>query len=105
MGGLLILASAVIPFLALSQYTAEGLTVLFIVLACALIGFTDDYLKLRRRRSLGLSGRWKMVGLAVITVVAAVLLQESTASPRRSTSPSPAGTSTSASSSTLSCSS
>ena len=64
MGGLLILASAVIPFLALSQYTAEGLTVLFIVLACALIGFTDDYLKLRRRRSLGLSGRWKMVGLA-----------------------------------------
>ena len=78
MGGLLILASAVIPFLALSQYTAEGLTVLFIVLACALVGFTDDYLKLRRRRSLGLSGRWKMVGLAVITVVAAVLLQEST---------------------------
>jgi phospho-N-acetylmuramoyl-pentapeptide-transferase len=78
MGGLLILASAVIPFLALSQYTAEGMTVLFIVLACALIGFTDDYLKLRRRRSLGLSGRWKMVGLAVITVVAAVLLQEST---------------------------
>ena len=78
MGGLLILASALIPFLALSQYTAEGLTVLFIVLACALIGFTDDYLKLRRRRSLGLSGRWKMVGLAVITVVAAVLLQEST---------------------------
>ena len=78
MGGLLILASAVIPFLALSQYTAEGLTVLFIVFACALVGFTDDYLKLRRRRSLGLSGRWKMVGLAVITVVAAVLLQEST---------------------------
>jgi phospho-N-acetylmuramoyl-pentapeptide-transferase len=78
MGGLLILASAVIPFLALSQYTAEGMTVLFIVLACALIGFTDDYLKVRRRRSLGLPGRWKMVGLAVITVVAAVLLQEST---------------------------
>jgi phospho-N-acetylmuramoyl-pentapeptide-transferase len=77
MVGLPILASAVIPFLALSQYTAEGLTVLFIVLACALIGFTDDYLKLRRRRSLGLSGRWKMVGLAVITVIAAVLLQES----------------------------
>ncbi len=36
MGGLLIIASAVFPFLALSQYTAEGLTVLFIVLGCAL---------------------------------------------------------------------
>jgi phospho-N-acetylmuramoyl-pentapeptide-transferase len=76
MGGLLILASAVIPFLAVSRYTAEGLTVLFMVLGCALIGFTDDYLKLRRRHSLGLPGRWKMVGLAVVTVVAALLLQE-----------------------------
>ena len=77
MGGLLIIASAVVPFLALSQYTAEGLTVLFIVLGCALIGFTDDYLKIRRRHSLGLPGRWKMVGLAVVTVVAALMLNES----------------------------
>ena len=78
MGGLLILASAVIPFLFLSQYTAEGLTVLFVTLGCALIGFTDDYLKLRKRHSLGLPGRWKMVGLAVVTVVAAIVLNEST---------------------------
>jgi phospho-N-acetylmuramoyl-pentapeptide-transferase len=77
MGGLLILASAVLPFLALSQYTAEGLTVLFIVLGCALIGFTDDYLKIRRRHSLGLPGRWKMVGLVVVTVIAALILNES----------------------------
>ena len=67
MGGLLIIASAVIPFLAVSQYTAEGLTVLLIVVGCALIGFTDDYLKVRRRRSLGLRGRWKMLGLVLIT--------------------------------------
>ena len=79
MGGLLIVASAVIPFLFLSQYTAEGLTVLFITLGCALIGFTDDYLKLRRRHSLGLPGRWKMIGLVAITVGAALLLQETTA--------------------------
>ena len=77
MGGLLIIASAVVPFLALSQYTAEGLTVLFIVLGCASIGFTDDYLKIRRRHSLGLPGRWKMVGLAVVTVIAALMLNES----------------------------
>ncbi len=76
MGGLLIIASAVIPFLALSQYTPEALTVLFIALGCAAIGFSDDYLKLRRRRSLGLPGRWKMILLAVVTVVAALLLQE-----------------------------
>jgi len=77
MGGLLIIGASVIPFLALSQYTTEGLTVLFIVLGCALIGFTDDYLKIRRRHSLGLPGRWKMAGLAMVTVVAALLLNQS----------------------------
>jgi phospho-N-acetylmuramoyl-pentapeptide-transferase len=77
MGGLLIVVGTVLPFLALSQYTVEGLTVLVIVLGCAAIGFTDDYLKVRRRHSLGLPGRWKMLFIAVVTVVAAVLLQQS----------------------------
>ena len=76
MGGLLIIASAVTPFLALSQYTVEAMTVLFITLGCAAIGFGDDYLKLRRRHSLGLPGRWKMVLLLAVTVGAALLLQE-----------------------------
>jgi phospho-N-acetylmuramoyl-pentapeptide-transferase len=77
MGGLLIVVGAVLPFLALSQYTAEGLTVLVIVLGCAAIGFADDYLKVRRRHSLGLPGRWKMLFIAAVTVVAAILLQQS----------------------------
>jgi phospho-N-acetylmuramoyl-pentapeptide-transferase len=76
MGGVLIVGCAVLPFLALSQYTPEALTVLFITVGCAAIGFTDDYLKVRRRRSLGLPGRWKMVLLVAITVGAALLLQE-----------------------------
>ena len=41
--------------------------ILLATLACALLGFADDFLKVRRRRSLGLSGRWKMLGLVVIT--------------------------------------
>ena len=68
MGGLLILATAMMPFLVLSLYTLPGLVLLFVTLGCALIGFADDYLKVRRRRSLGLPGRWKMVGLVVITI-------------------------------------
>ena len=76
MGGLLIVGSSVIPFLALSQYTPEALTVLVVVLGCAAIGFVDDYLKLRRRHSLGLPGRWKMLMLAGVTLGAAILLQE-----------------------------
>jgi phospho-N-acetylmuramoyl-pentapeptide-transferase len=79
MGGLLIVGAAVIPFLALSQYTAEALTVLFVTLGCAAIGFTDDYLKHRQGRSLGLPGRWKMVLLVAITIGAAILLRETEA--------------------------
>ena len=40
----------------LSLYTMPGLTLLGLTLGCAAIGFADDYLKVRRRRSLGLSG-------------------------------------------------
>jgi phospho-N-acetylmuramoyl-pentapeptide-transferase len=68
MGGLLIVLAAVIPFLALSHYTLPALTVLFVTIGCGLIGFIDDFIKLRHRRSLGLSGRWKMLLLAAITV-------------------------------------
>ena len=68
MGGLLILATAVVPFLVLSKYTLPGLALLFLTVGCAAIGFMDDYLKVRKSRSLGLSGRWKMAGLVLITI-------------------------------------
>jgi phospho-N-acetylmuramoyl-pentapeptide-transferase len=68
MGGLLILLAAVIPFLALNSYTLPALTVLFVAIGCGLIGFLDDFVKLRHRRSLGLRGRWKMALLGVVTV-------------------------------------
>jgi phospho-N-acetylmuramoyl-pentapeptide-transferase len=67
MGGLLIIAAAVAPFLVVSTYTWPGLTVLLATLACAALGFADDFLKVHKRRSLGLSGRWKMLGLLAIT--------------------------------------
>ncbi len=67
MGGLLILVAAVAPFLVLSLYTWPGVTLLLATVACGLIGFGDDYLKVRKRRSLGLPGRWKMLGLLLVT--------------------------------------
>jgi phospho-N-acetylmuramoyl-pentapeptide-transferase len=68
MGGLLILLAATIPFLALTTYTLPALTVLGIAVGCGLIGFADDFVKLRHRRSLGISGRWKLLLLGAITV-------------------------------------
>ena len=76
MGGLLILATAIAPFLVVSLYTLPGLTLLVATLACGLIGFADDYLKVRRRRSLGLSGRWKMLGLLAVTALVGYAVHE-----------------------------
>ena len=67
MGGLLILVAALVPALAVSLYTVPGVTIILATLGCGVIGFADDFLKVRKRRSLGLNGRWKMLGLVAIT--------------------------------------
>src|SRR5919108_656096 len=75
MGGLLIMLSMSIPFLAFSDRTLEALTAFFVTLGCAAIGFIDDWTKVSRRRSLGLAGRWKLIWLAAITAVVAVVAE------------------------------
>jgi len=74
MGGLLIMISMAVPFLLFSEHTVPALTVFFVTLGCAAIGFVDDWMKLTHRRSLGLSGRWKMLLLVGITVLVGVVV-------------------------------
>lgn len=69
MGGLLILFSAAVPYLILSNYSTPALTVCFCAVGCGAIGFLDDYIKVTNQRSLGLNGRWKLLGLVAITAV------------------------------------
>jgi phospho-N-acetylmuramoyl-pentapeptide-transferase len=71
MGGLLIMISMAVPFLIFSARTVPAVTAFFVTLGCAAIGFVDDWTKVSRRRSLGLSGRWKLLWLGAITVVVA----------------------------------
>ena len=68
MGGLLVIVTATLSFLAVSKYTVPGLAVMFTALACGAIGFIDDFIKLTHRRSLGLSGRWKLLLLGLVSV-------------------------------------
>jgi phospho-N-acetylmuramoyl-pentapeptide-transferase len=68
MGGVLIVVAATIAFIPLSSYTVPALTIFGTALACAGIGFLDDYIKQHHKRSLGLSGRWKMLLLVLVTV-------------------------------------
>ncbi len=76
MGGVLIVLAATLPFLLLSEYTLSALTVFAVTIACAAIGFIDDFTKVRRRRSLGLAGRWKLLLLGAITVFLAWAARE-----------------------------
>jgi phospho-N-acetylmuramoyl-pentapeptide-transferase len=75
MGGLLIMISMSIPFLVFSGRTVPAVTAFFVTLGCAAIGFVDDWTKVSRRRSLGLAGRWKLLWLAAITGVVAVVAE------------------------------
>jgi phospho-N-acetylmuramoyl-pentapeptide-transferase len=68
MGGLLIFTAISVPYLVLSDRDTQSLAVFGVAVGCAAIGFVDDYLKITRRRSLGLSARYKLLlqlGLAL----------------------------------------
>ncbi len=68
MGGVIILLAISIPFLILSNYDWRSVGVFGAALACALLGFADDYTKLVRRRSLGLRARTKLIVTIAISL-------------------------------------
>jgi phospho-N-acetylmuramoyl-pentapeptide-transferase len=61
MGGLIVFTAIAIPYLVLSDRSTASLAVFGVALGCAAIGFADDFLKITRRRSLGLSARYKLL--------------------------------------------
>jgi phospho-N-acetylmuramoyl-pentapeptide-transferase len=76
MGGLAIFLSVCVPFLILSEYRAASLAVLGTALAMAALGFADDITKLRKRRSLGVSGRTKLVVQALTAIALWLVVTE-----------------------------
>jgi phospho-N-acetylmuramoyl-pentapeptide-transferase len=77
MGGLAIFIAIAVPFLILTEYRTASLAVLATALAMAALGFVDDIIKLRRRRSLGVSGRTKLLVQALTAILLWVLVTES----------------------------
>ncbi len=71
MGGLIIFAAIIVPFLVLSDGDdrTAGLIVFGTALACAALGFADDYIKVFKRRSLGLPARYKLLAQVLIALV------------------------------------
>ena len=67
MGGIIIFLAISIPFLVLTDWDWRAVGVFGVAVVCALLGFADDYVKIVKRRSLGLRGRTKMLVLIVVS--------------------------------------
>ncbi len=68
MGGIIIFIAVTTAFLILTNFEWRSMGVFGVMLACALVGFADDYTKLVRRRSLGLRGRTKLAVTIAISL-------------------------------------
>ena len=68
MGGVIVMLALAVPFLILTDFEWKAIGVFGTTIACALLGFADDYTKLVRRRSLGLRGRTKLIITVAISV-------------------------------------
>ncbi|MBX6371556.1 MAG: phospho-N-acetylmuramoyl-pentapeptide-transferase [Acidothermus sp.] len=78
MGGTVILAAAILGYLAAngsvgSGPTASGVLVLALATGLGLVGFLDDMIKIRMQRNLGLRARTKLAGQIIVAVVFGIL--------------------------------
>jgi len=78
MGGVVIIGATLVGFGVAALVTgnlpsASALLVLFLMTGLGVVGFLDDYIKISRQRSLGLSARWKIVGQGFVGITFAVL--------------------------------
>jgi phospho-N-acetylmuramoyl-pentapeptide-transferase len=78
MGGLVIIAATLAGYLAahlvfLRGVTASGVLVLMLMTGLGLVGFLDDYIQVRKQRSLGLTAAAKFAGQAVVAIAFGLL--------------------------------
>jgi len=68
MGGIILVTAISVPFLVLGGQKPQSLVVYGVAVACAALGFADDWTKIIKRRSLGLRARTKLIVTIVISV-------------------------------------
>ena len=78
MGGLVIIAAALLAYagahlISWQAPSVSGILVLGLLVATGFIGFLDDWSKIRRQRSLGLSAHAKLIGQGLIGIAFGIL--------------------------------
>ncbi len=75
MGGLLIILAVLVPVLLFANLTNQFIWIaIFGLLGFGLIGFVDDFAKVKKARNLGLTARQKLAAQALMTVILGVWL-------------------------------
>src|SRR5450759_536945 len=73
MGGVLIMLVVTLVYVVMGSIDRQSLLVLGAMLACALLGFLDDYAKVVKERSLGLTATAKIVWQVLIALSVGLL--------------------------------
>ena len=68
MGGIMIIISFILAALLFLQGNREGVALVLVTLAFGIIGFLDDFIKITKRRSLGLRAYQKLLAQIAVTV-------------------------------------
>ena len=74
MGGLLIFGSVLFSTLLWAEPNIYVITAMVVYIILTVVGFTDDFLKISKKNSKGLAGRYKLLGQLLATGVALFLL-------------------------------
>ena len=69
MGGIFLVAGIIIATLIRAEWTAEIFLAIFILLGHFVLGFLDDYIKVVKKRNLGLKAKQKLAGQIFISIV------------------------------------
>ena len=72
MGGIIIIFSLVITALTSGLLNRDMYVLVLSTIGFGLIGFIDDYLKIKNKRSLGLKAYQKLIGQVVLAVILAI---------------------------------
>ena len=73
MGGIMIILAIVVATVAAAPLTPAVLLALFITLGHFVLGFLDDYIKVVKKRNLGLKAKQKMLGQILIVIVTMIV--------------------------------
>lgn len=73
MGGIMIILAIVVATVAAAPLTPAILLALFITLGHFVLGFLDDYIKVVKKRNLGLKAKQKMLGQILIAIVTMIV--------------------------------